>query len=65
MGLFDGQLKSFAKRFCDYLDGRVKSYCEAAEDASNGGNAYLKAHNLTIASVLNEVSDALKHVAEL
>lgn len=62
MGLFDGQIKSFAKKFCEYLDERVVA---RVEEANKQEDAHIRSMYLTVAITLQEVSSALKTVAEL
>lgn len=62
MGLFDGQIKSFAVKFCNYLDNRVQEKITEGREATDKN---VQASNFMVALVLIEVSNALKATAEL
>lgn len=63
MGIFDGQIKNFAVKFTDYLDERVAHYFAAGNGEETSKE--LKSVYFTVAMTLQEVSNALKHVAGL
>jgi hypothetical protein len=63
VGLFDGQIKSFAIKFCNYLDERSTHYNGEAKKIPENPQAQLMYY--TVALVLSEVSTGLKTVAEL
>ena len=62
MALFDGTIRSFAQKFCSYLDERIAARVEQSRKTDDPTNKLL---HLTIAMSLQEVVAALKLVAEI